>query len=440
MTKHASVTVEPAHSLGGTLAVPGDKSISHRAAMLAALGSGSSRLSGYLCSEDCLHTLGALEALGATWEREGSTITVQGCAGAFTPPSAALDMGNAGTGMRLLAGLLASQDFVVELTGDASLCSRPMERISKPLIEMGAMVELLGEGGRPPIRVHGGELRPIRYALPVASAQIKSCVLLAALSTPGTTTVVEPRPTRDHTERMLRAMGADVMVTGGQVELTVPHGGVSLQSRDFAIPGDFSSAAFWIVAAAMRPGAEVRLTGVGLNPRRTALLDVMRRMGADIRVEAVTDETWEPTGTIIVTGRRLQGTVVEGEEIPNLIDELPLVAVAGALAEGRTVIRDAAELRVKETDRIATVVENLERLGVAATAREDGLVVEGGGVPRGGVRLDSFGDHRVAMCMAVLGTLCEQAVTIDNVECVQTSYPSFWDDLAMLTRAGNRGV
>lgn len=437
MAKPTSVTVAPAASLGGSLAVPGDKSISHRAAMLGALSSGRSRLSGYLCSEDCLHTLDALTALGASWQRQGSTIDLQGCGGAFSPPSSALDMGNSGTGMRLLAGLLASQDFDVELTGDDSLRSRPMERIRKPLAEMGASIELLGEEGRPPVRVHGGVLQPIRYVLPVASAQIKSCVLLAALSTPGITTVVEPRQTRDHTERMLRAMGAELSVDGLQIDLSVPAGGVPLQARDFDIPGDFSSAAFWIVAAAMRPGAHVQLTNVGLNPRRTALLEVMRRMGAEIQIEAVTGEAWEPAGTISVTGRPLHGTVVEGAEIPNLIDELPLVAVAGALAEGRTIIRDAAELRVKETDRIATVVENLERLGVAVTAKEDGLVVDGGRAPAGGVRLDSFGDHRIAMSMAVLGTLCAAPVTIDNVECVQTSYPAFWDDLARLTGAGS---
>jgi 3-phosphoshikimate 1-carboxyvinyltransferase len=435
MADHASVTVAPSPTLGGTLRVPGDKSISHRAAMLGALATGTSRLSGFLCSEDCLHTLGALTQLGAVWQREGTTVTLQGCGGAFTAPVTVLDMGNSGTGMRLLSGLLASQDFEVELTGDDSLRSRPMDRIRKPLAEMGATIELLGNEGRPPVRLHGGVLEPIRYELPVASAQIKSCVLLAALSTPGTTTVVEPRETRDHTERMLRAMGAELTVEGGSIDLTVPSGGVSLQARDFAIPGDFSSAAFWIVAAAMRPGSEVRLEGVGLNPRRTALLDVMRRMGADIQIESQTGADWEPAGTIVVRGRSLHGTVVEGAEIPNLIDELPLVAVAGALAQGRTVIREAAELRVKETDRIATVVENLQRLGVEVTAQSDGLVVEGGEAPRGGVALDSFGDHRIAMCMAVLGTLCREPVRIDNVACVQTSYPAFWDHLALLTQA-----
>jgi 3-phosphoshikimate 1-carboxyvinyltransferase len=422
--------VEPSAPINGTLRVPGDKSISHRSAMLGAVAGGHSRFEGYLCSEDCLHTLSAVAAMGVSVHREGATVEIEGCGGALHAPTGVLDMGNSGTGMRLLAGLLAWQPFESEMTGDASLCSRPMGRIQAPLLEMGAEVALVGADGRPPVRVSGRALRPVRYELPVASAQIKSCVLLAGLGAAGTTEVVEPRETRDHTERMLSAMGADISVSGLTITLN-SSGRPSLTGGNWAVPGDFSSAAFWIVAAAMRPGASVVIEGVGLNPRRTALLDILRRMGARIEVEE-SASGMEPMGTIRVEGGPLVATEVGGDEIPNVIDELPLVAVAASVAEGTTVIRDAAELRVKESDRIAVMAENLRTCGVSVEESADGMSVTGGVWPAGGVVVDSDGDHRIAMCMAVLALGGRLPVTIQGVGCIDTSYPDFWRDLSAL--------
>ena len=423
--------ISRAASIGECLCVPGDKSISHRVAMLSALADGVSEIRGFLDSEDCLNTLKAMEALGAEVERCGDVITIKGAGGALHAPDGSLDLGNSGTGMRLLAGLLAGQPFTTEMTGDASLCSRPMGRIANPLVAMGANVELLGDGGCAPIRVNGGTVNAIRYELPMASAQVKSAVLLAGLAADGETVVVEPRATRDHTERMLIAMGADLSVDGLVVTLR-SHGlnDSVLKSGDWVVPGDFSSAAFWIVAAAAREGSEVVIESVGLNPRRTALLDVMRRMGATIDVE-MDSEAWEPIGTIRVRGAKLKATEVGGDEIPNLIDELPLVGVAGALAEGVTVIRDAAELRVKESDRIATMAKNLTAVGVTVEETNDGMRITGSNVA-GGVTVESFGDHRIAMAMAVLGLYADKPIQVNDVACVATSYPGFWEDMLKL--------
>jgi 3-phosphoshikimate 1-carboxyvinyltransferase len=433
MSMQASRVVARASAIGGNLRVPGDKSISHRVAMLSAMASGTSEVFGFLCSEDCLNTLNAMEAVGADVERSGDRITITGTGGALHPPQAVLDLGNSGTSMRLLAGLFAGQPFDVEMTGDASLRSRPMGRIQKPLEAMGAHIALLGAGGCAPIRVRGGAVNPIRYTLPMASAQVKSAVLLAGLSALGETVVVEPRATRDHTERMLMAMGADLSVDG--LSITLRSSGLTgsvLKSGTWRVPGDFSSAAFWITAAAAFEGCEVVIEGVGLNPRRTALIEVLRRMGASIDcVEEAS--SWEPVGRIVVRGARLKATEVGGDEIPNLIDELPLVAVAGALAEGTTVIRDAAELRVKESDRIATMVTNLSAAGVAVDETADGMRITGGPVS-GGVSVESYGDHRIAMAMAVLGLYANRPIQIDNVACVATSYPGFWDDMEKISK------
>jgi len=428
-------TVHPARRLGGTVTVPGDKSISHRVAMLAAMAKGTSTVKGFLCSEDCLNTLKAMQALGATVRHEGETISITGTGGALHEPAGVLDMGNSGTGIRLLAGLLAGQPLTAELTGDDSLRSRPMGRIQKPLAEMGARVDLLGERGCAPIRVTGGPLRAIRYTLPMASAQVKSAVLLAGLAVKGETVVVEPRPTRDHTERLMQAMGLDLKVEGLTVTLRSPGlERLNLRTGAWRVPGDFSSAAFWMVAGAMSEGAEVVIRGVGLNPRRTALMAVLRRMGAQIDCELDPGcSAWEETGTIRVRGCGLCGTEVGGDEIPNLIDELPLVAVAGAVARGETVVRDAAELRVKESDRIATMHRNLTLAGVRTDETPDGFRVQGGAV-RGGAIVESFGDHRIAMAMAVLGLHAAEPMDIRNVACIATSYPGFWNGLNLLTR------
>jgi len=434
MTATGSITVTPCSRIAGELHVPGDKSVSHRAAMLAALADGTSTLTAFLASEDCLNTLAAVEALGAVVERDGTTVTITGTGGTFRPSGGALDLGNSGTGMRLLAGLLAGQAFETELTGDASLCSRPMQRIKAPLEAMGARVELTGEKGTAPMRVGGSPLHAISYPLPVASAQVKSCVLLAGLYAEGATTVIEPRPTRDHTEQLLRGMGVPVSVDGLSVSVEgFGSQGPQLAAGPINVPGDFSSASFWIVAAACRPGSHVTLRNVGLNPRRTALLDVLKRMGAGLSITATTaSDAGEPIGDIAVDGAPLHGTVVEGDEIPNLIDELPLVAVAGAMAEGQTIIRGAEELRVKESDRIATTVAMLQAVGVQVEEAPDGMTVTGGPV-RGDASINSHGDHRIAMCAAILGLVGEGSVEVVNTDCIATSYPSFWDDLGRVS-------
>ncbi|MDZ4199166.1 MAG: 3-phosphoshikimate 1-carboxyvinyltransferase, partial [Kiritimatiellia bacterium] len=411
--------------------VPGDKSVSHRVAMLAAMARGVSTVRGFLRSEDCLNTLRAMAALGASFHFDDSgELRIEGRGGELRTPRATLDLGNSGTGIRLLTGLLAGCPLTAVLSGDTSLCSRPMGRIAEPLRRMGARIELTGERGTAPIRMQGGRLRGIDYTLPMASAQVKSAILLAGLHAEGCTRIVEPLPTRDHTERMLVSLGIPVRVHGLTVELDgFGEAGPGHGAGEWDVPGDFSSAAFWLVAAAARPGAEVILRGVGLNPRRTALLDVLRRMGADLRVEPTgVGDAGEPRGDIVARGSLLRGTEIGGTEIPNLIDELPVAAVAAALAEGETVIRDAAELRVKESDRIASTVGNLRLLGVDAEALPDGMRIRGPARIRGGAVLESFGDHRIAMSMAVLAATGQEPTQIRSVACIETSYPGFRRD------------
>jgi len=430
MSNVDSRVVRPCPRIGGVIRVPGDKSISHRAAMLTGLTSGGSTIERFLLSEDCLNTLRAVEELGASVNRTAAVVRIRGTGGVFTRPTGVLDLGNSGTGMRLLAGLLAGQRFASEMTGDASLRSRPMRRIKEPLELMGAKVELLGENGCAPMRISGGVLRGIEYELPVASAQVKSCILLAGLFADGKTTVIEPRPTRDHTERMLKAAGIPLECDGLRISLKgFGRAGPRFEGRKWTVPGDFSSAAFWMTAAACREGSEVEIEGVGLNPRRTAFIGVLCRMGAEIEVIAECEKEWEPAGTVRVKGGRLNGTEVGGDEISNLIDELPLVGVAGALAEGKTVIKDAGELRVKESDRIATMCAGLSALGVDVEEKPAGMIVRGASRIRGGTEVDSHGDHRIAMALAVLALFADTPVRIVNTACVSTSYPGFWDDL-----------
>jgi 3-phosphoshikimate 1-carboxyvinyltransferase len=426
-----SVVVLPASRIEGSLEVPGDKSISHRIAMLGALASGTSSVRGFLRSEDCVNILDVLSQLGASYVFEGDLLTIRGTGGRFRAPQGVLDMCNSGTGLRLLAGLLAGQTFTSELTGDASLRSRPMRRIQEPLQRMGVVVELLGPNGCAPIRITGGTLKAMDYAPSVASAQVKSCVLFAGLYADGVTSVTETAATRDHTERLLNAMGVPVVTEGLRVSVKgYGAAGPSLTARSWQVPGDISSAAFWITAAAARPGCLIELKNVGWNPRRNALVAVLRRMGAQIDfVESADTTACETMGMIRVEGRQLQATEVGGNEIPDLIDELPLVAVAGALAQGRTVIRDAAELRVKESDRISSVADNLTRMGVKVEERPDGMVVEGGAALKGNVVVDSFGDHRIPMAFSVLAMHGSGPVEMRDVACVNKSYPTFWDDL-----------
>ena len=411
-----------------TITVPGDKSMSHRSAMFASLATGRSTITGFLESEDCLSTLNAMRSLGAPIERTGvGTFVVEGLGGNFLPPSGDVDCGNSGTTMRLLSGILAAQPFHTRLTGDASLSRRPMGRVIKPLSEMGARFTAEGGEGKPPLVIGGGPLKPLAYEMPVASAQVKSAVLLAGLSAEGETSVIEPAACRDHTERMLQEFGVRLDLgeadANGRRRISL-KGPQRLKGRDFAVPGDISSAAFWLVAASAKEGSDVTIQGVGLNPTRTGVISVLQRMGARFEITPVDPNAAEPLGTVRVSGGPLRGTVIGGAEIPNVIDELPVLAVAGALAQGKTTIRDARELRVKETDRIAAVAGNLRAMGVPVTETEDGMEIEGGHLLRG-ARLECFGDHRIAMAFAIAGLFAEGETIIEHVDCVATSYPTF---------------
>jgi 3-phosphoshikimate 1-carboxyvinyltransferase len=423
------IRVHRAPQITAEIKVPGDKSISHRAGMLAALSDGPCRLTNYLRGEDCLGTLRVLRQLGVVIEEEaGGVFTVHGRAGRFSTPSGDLDCGNSGTTMRLMSGLLAAQPFRSRLTGDPSLSRRPMKRVMEPLGLMGAKLSTEGEGDRPPLVIDGSaDLQGIEYRLPVASAQVKSCVLLAGLLAHGETSVVQPVATRDHTERMLESFGVPIGRAGDRISV---QGGKLPRARDFAVPGDISSAAFWLVAASAQPASKLTLREVGLNPTRTGIVTVLRRMGANIG-EKVSSESGEPIGTLEVSGASLQGTTIGGEEIPNVIDEIPVLAVAGALATGTTTIRDAAELRVKESDRLAVVAHHLLAMGADVTENPDGLVIRGGR-PLHGARLESHGDHRIAMAFAIAGLFADGETVIEDTACVETSYPGFAAQLRQL--------
>ncbi|HNX52571.1 MAG TPA: 3-phosphoshikimate 1-carboxyvinyltransferase [Pontiellaceae bacterium] len=428
-----SKTVYPVSKFGGELRVPGDKSVSQRIAMLAALAKGTSEVRGFLHGEDAMSTLSAMCSLGASAKFEGDVLKITGTGGKFMEPANPLDMGNSGTGTRLLAGLLAGQKMTVTMTGDASLSRRPMGRIKTPLELMGAKLDLTGEKGTLPLTIHGTPLHGICYKLPMASAQVKSCVLLAGLFAEGKTTVIEPRPTRDHTEKLFQLLEIPLHIDGLEITLQgFGPKGPQIAARNLTVPGDFSSAAFWIAAVAARPGATLTVRGVGLNPRRTALLDVLKRMGALIEVE-VAEEHGDPIGTVFVRGAQLRGTEIGGDEIPNLIDELPMLAVTGALAKGKTVIRDAAELRVKESDRIAVTAAHLRAFGVHVDEHPDGMTVHGPAMLHSPDNpLASHGDHRITMSMAMLATFSDAPVKLEQVECVATSYPDFWNHLEQL--------
>ncbi|MEX2246245.1 MAG: 3-phosphoshikimate 1-carboxyvinyltransferase [Dehalococcoidia bacterium] len=434
-------TIHPARRLRGTIAVPGDKSISHRAAILNALAEGEAVVRNFLPGDDCRSTLDVLRALGVacTLDESGDTpvlrLTGAGLRG-LREPAGVLDCGNSGTTMRLMSGVLAGQPFLSVLTGDDSLRSRPMDRIATPLRQMGAQVDGRDAGRLAPLAIRGGGLRGIRYKMPMASAQVKSAILLAGLFAEGETVVEEPAPSRDHTERMLSAMGARVTRDGPAVRLAP---GAPLHALSLRVPNDISAAAFWMVAAAVHPDAELRLTGVGVNPTRGGIIDVLRAMGADLSVEEEREVGGEPVADIVVRSSRLEGTVIEGSMIPRLLDEIPVLAVAAASAHGATIIRDAQELVVKETDRIGSVASQLALMGAAVTPRPDGMVIEGG-APLHGAHVQSFGDHRLAMALAVAGLVAQSGETsIDDAEAVAVSYPLFWEHLERLTADSGGG-
>ncbi len=418
-------TVSPGGSLKGRIRVPGDKSISHRSIMLGSLAEGTTEVSGFLEGEDNLATLNAFRAMGV--KIEGPTdgrVTIEGVGlHGLKPPAGPLDLGNSGTSIRLLSGLMAGQAFDVTMSGDASLSKRPMRRVTDPLALMGATVETSPQN-TPPLTVRGGRrLRAIHYDLPVASAQVKSCVLLAGLYAEGRTCVTEPAPTRDHTERMLKGFGYPVVTTGSTVCV---EGGGRLTASRIEVPADISSATFFMVGAAIAPGSDVTLEHVGINPTRIGVINILRLMGADLELSNEREVGGEPVADIHVRGGApLKGIRIPEEQVPLAIDEFPALFVAAACAEGETVLTGARELRVKESDRIQVMADGLVALGIDAKPTEDGIVIQGGKLGSG--RVDSHGDHRIAMSFAMAALRAEGEVVIDDCANVNTSFPGFVD-------------
>ncbi len=412
---------QPVGSLQGNVVVPGDKSVSHRSMMLSAIAEGTSHIRGFLEGEDTRATAAVLAQLGVSIEAPSAGerivrgVGLHGLRGSSQP----LDCGNAGTGMRLLTGLLAGQAFDSTLIGDESLSKRPMRRVTDPLAKMGAQID--SQDGLPPLHVRGGRsLHGIRYELPVASAQVKSALLLAGLYAEGSTEVIEPHPTRDYTESMLAAFGWPITFSPGYAKL---EGGHRLRATDVVVPADFSSSAFFLVAASIVPGSVLRLPAVGLNPRRTGLLEALRLMGADIRVENQSESGGEAVGDLIVRHAPLRGIELPEALVPDMIDEFPALFIAAAVAKGRTIVRGAAELRVKESDRIATMAAGMRALGVSIEETPDGAIIDGGAI--GGGAVDSHGDHRIAMSFAAAGLAAQGAITIRDCANVATSFPGF---------------
>ncbi len=427
-----SYNVNPAKSVQGEIAVPGDKSISHRSIMLGSIARGTTSVRGFLRGEDNFSTLNAFRAMGVAVEDDGETLRIEGKGlHGLAEPFDILDCGNSGTSMRLMTGLLAGQRFFSILTGDRYLRNRPMKRVLEPLSHMGAAIFGRAGGDRAPLAIVGKELTGIDYASPVASAQVKSAIMLAGLYASGTTTISEPHLSRDHSERMLRYFGGDIEPFAGGVRV---RGGRELEGRDIVVPGDISSSAFFMVAALIVPGSELLIRGVGVNPTRTGILDILTAMGGSIDLVDCREVSGEPVADILVRSSRLHGIEIGGDLVPRAIDEFPVLCVAAALAEGRTIVREAKELRVKETDRIAAMAANLRNAGVDVTETEDGMEIEGRGRLLGGT-FESRGDHRIAMSMLVAGLAAEGEVTVNDVECIATSFPNF---MALLDRVAIR--
>ena len=424
MNLTSTVIMRPARSVAGALRLPGDKSISHRYAMLGAIAEGDTRLENFSTGADCASTLGCVRALGVEVQRTGNSIVIHGRGPKLRAPESPLDCGNSGSTMRMLSGILAGQDFESELTGDESLSRRPMARIITPLEMMGARITSQ-TGGRPPLRVRGGKLKAIRYNLPVASAQVKSCVLFAGLLASGETAVSEPVRTRDHSELALRGFGAELTQMGNETRIA---GGQKLRAIEAVIPGDISSAAFFLCAAALFPGAELTIEDLLMNPTRARLLDILIPMGAGISVTHLEEQHGELRGTVKLEGHHLKGATIAGAETAALIDEIPVLAAIAPCTESGIEIRDARELRVKESDRIAAIATNLRAMGAQVEEREDGLRIPGRQKLRG-AEVDSLGDHRIAMAFAVAALRAEGETRIRGAEAAVISYPGFFDAL-----------
>jgi 3-phosphoshikimate 1-carboxyvinyltransferase len=413
-----SLIVNPIEKIKTEIHVPGDKSISHRAVMLGALAKGETIVNGFLSSEDCLATIDCFRKLGIDIKTSKDKVVIQGKGfNGLKESKEMLNVGNSGTTIRLISGILAGQTFITEITGDQSIQKRPMMRIVKPLREMGARIK----GEFAPLKISGSKLSPIRYELPVASAQVKSAVLLAGLFCDGVTTVVEENQARDHTERMLEYFGAKIKNRNLNIQI---QGNNQFYGAEIDVPGDISSAAFFMVAGLIVPNSELTIKNVGVNPTRTGIIDVLHRMGANLEVKDEEILSGEPRATIIVRSSKLKGIKIDGSIIPRIIDEIPIIALAATQAEGKTIISGAKELRIKESDRIATVSSELRKMGAKIEELDDGMIIEGP-TKLHGATIESYGDHRIAMTAAVAGLIADGETIIENPECIETSFPGF---------------
>lgn len=415
--------------LQGTIEVPGDKSISHRSIMFGAIAKGKTTVSGFLLGEDCLSTIDCFRKLGVEIDVEGTNVTINSSSiDQWEEPKEVLYTGNSGTTTRLMLGILAGTTLHTVMTGDDSIGKRPMRRVADPLRIMGAQIAGRDNGQFTPLAIQGTQLKAIDYTMPVASAQVKSAILLAGLQAEGTTIVREKEVSRDHTERMLKQFGGSVSVDNGVVSI---EGGQKLTGTHVNVPGDVSSAAFFLVAGAIVPNSEITLQNVGVNPTRSGIIDVLEKMGAQISVQIEDENAAEPTATITVHSSQLEGTTIEGDIIPRLIDEIPIIALLATQAKGKTIIRNAEELKVKETDRIVAVVTELQKLGANIEATEDGMIIEGPTKLHGG-QLKSYGDHRIGMMAAVAALITDTPVELDDADCIAVSYPTFFEHVNTL--------
>ncbi|MCM3724398.1 3-phosphoshikimate 1-carboxyvinyltransferase [Neobacillus cucumis] len=417
--------------LVGEVTIPGDKSISHRSVMFGSIAHGETRVTNFLPGDDCLSTISCFRKLGVTIEESEDELRIIGNGfEGLTEPSEVLDVGNSGTTIRLLMGILAGRPFFSSLVGDESIGKRPMTRVTVPLTQMGAKLDGRKNGDFTPISIRGGQLQSIEYQLPVASAQVKSALILAGLQADGVSTIIEPAETRDHTERMIRQFGGEITKDNQTIRV---KGGQNLTASTIHVPGDISSAAFFLVAGAIIPGSEIVLKNVGLNPTRTGIIEVMQKMGAELEIVQAETNDFEPAGDLIIKTSNLKGTVVEGNLIPRLIDEIPIIALLATQAEGTTIIKDAEELKVKETNRIDTVVQELRKLGADIEATDDGMIIHGKSKLTGG-KVSSHGDHRIGMMLAIAALLSENTVELERFEAISVSYPNFFTHLNILTR------
>jgi 3-phosphoshikimate 1-carboxyvinyltransferase len=417
--------------LSGSVAVPGDKSISHRSVMFGAISEGVTTVSNFLPGDDCLSTIACFRKLGVHIEEQEKELRITGTGfEGLMEPNEFLDVGNSGTTIRLMLGILAGRPFFASLQGDQSIGKRPMTRVTIPLREMGALIDGRKNGEYAPLAIRGGNLRPIHYQMPVASAQVKSSLLFAALQVDGESTIIEKTESRDHTERMIRHFGGEITKEKGAITV---KGGQKFTGSHVHVPGDISSAAFFLVAGAIVPESEIILKNVGLNPTRTGIIDVMKSMGADLQLVASEKSAFEPYGDLLIKSSQLKGTIIEGDLIPRLIDEIPVIALLATQAEGTTIIKDAQELKVKETNRIDTVVNELKKLGAKIEATEDGMIIYGNSKLSGGT-VSSHGDHRIGMMLSIAAAICQEEVYLENPGAISVSYPDFFTHLNNLKR------